>query len=113
MKSSLRRSGRNGSIWRRRITKSTINNDYNLSPVRAHSHNYYEIYFFLEGDAEMNAEEQVFWPKPGEVLVIPPGIVHFLRIRNHEKPYRRIVLWISAGYLEGLTASVGGLRISV
>lgn len=77
-------------------------NDYNLSPVRAHSHNYYEIYFFLEGDAEMNAEEQVFWPKPGEVLVIPPGIVHFLRIRNHEKPYRRIVLWISAGYLEGL-----------
>ena len=45
-------------------------NDYNLSPVRAHSHNYYEIYFFLEGDAEMNAEEQVFWPKPGEVLVI-------------------------------------------
>ena len=40
-------------------------NDHNLSPVRAHSHNYYEIYFFLEGDAEMNAEEQVFWPKPG------------------------------------------------
>lgn len=77
-------------------------NDHNLSPVRAHSHNYYEIYFFLEGDAEMNAEEQVFWPKPGEVLVIPPGVVHFLRIRNREKPYRRIVLWISASYLEGL-----------
>lgn len=50
----------------------------------------------------MNAEEQVFWPKPGEVLVIPPGVVHFLRIRNREKPYRRIVLWISASYLEGL-----------
>ena len=55
-------------------------NDHNLSPVRAHSHNYYEIYFFLEGDAEMNAEEQVFWPKPGEVLVIPPGVVHFLSL---------------------------------
>ena len=77
-------------------------NDYRPSPVRAHSHNYYEIYFFLEGDAEINAEEQTFWPRPGEVLVIPPGVVHFLRIRNQEKNYRRIVLWISAGYLEGL-----------
>ena len=50
--------------------------DYNLSKVDLHTHDYYEFYFFLEGDISIEIARQVYSLKFGDVLVVPPYIPH-------------------------------------
>lgn len=67
--------------------------DQNLSKVKNHSHDYYEFYFFLEGDIRMHIAGQAYPLQYGDVILIPPGIKHHATIGN-SKIYRRFVLWI-------------------
>ena len=76
--------------------------DYYLSKVESHTHNYYEFYFFLEGNVDMIIEGDVFSMHPGDLVLIPPKIRHHAEIRNQELPYRRFVFWISREYCKRL-----------
>ena len=76
--------------------------DYYLSKVESHTHNYYEFYFFLEGNVDMIIEGDVFSMHPGDLVLIPPKIRHHAEIRNQELPYRRLVFWISREYCKRL-----------
>ncbi|MCI5650582.1 MAG: AraC family transcriptional regulator [Fusicatenibacter sp.] len=77
-------------------------NGYKLSPVEAHHHDYYEIYFFLEGSVEICVEGRTLSPAPGDLVIVPPEKTHFPRILSYEKPYRRIVLWVGKDYIQHL-----------
>lgn len=70
-------------------------NDADLSRVRRHSHDYYEFYFFLEGDVSMNIDGRNYPLHPGDVILIPPGVPHYAAIDAASAPYRRFVFWIS------------------
>ena len=76
--------------------------DLNFSGVKKHSHDYYEFYFFLEGQISMFIENQEIQPKSGDVLLIPPGTSHHLIIRDESVPYQRFVFWISSKYYKEL-----------
>ena len=76
--------------------------DYYLSKVESHTHNYYEFYFFLEGNVDMIIEGDVFSMHPGDLVLIPPKIRHHAEIRNQELPCRRFVFWISREYCKRL-----------
>ncbi len=78
--------------------------DLNFSGVKKHSHDYYEFYFFIEGDISMFIEDMEFRPKFGDVLLIPPGISHRMEIHDHTIPYQRFVFWISRDYYEQLAS---------
>ena len=73
-------------------------NDYNLSKVALHSHNYYEFYFFLEGDISIQIGEEVYPIQYGDIMLIPPHIPHRPIIHSTSIPYRRFVFWISHEY---------------
>lgn len=77
-------------------------NDRNLSHVDMHSHNYYEFYFFLEGNVKMQIQDQQYSLKYGDLILIPPRIYHKAVIDNMEVPYRRFVFWISQEYCNHL-----------
>lgn len=77
-------------------------NDKVLSPVKAHTHNYYEFYFFLEGDIDMYIGDKAYRIKHADLVLIPPNTSHYPRFIDNEKPYRRFVLWISQEYLNEL-----------
>ena len=79
--------------------------DYNLSKVDLHTHDYYEFYFFLEGDISIEIARQVYSLKFGDVLVVPPYIPHRPIIHNMKVPYRRFVLWISQNYYDYLLSN--------
>lgn len=68
--------------------------DHNLSKVKSHSHDYYEFYFFLEGNIEMRIDGQTYPLQYGDVILIPPGIRHHATI-GQTHLYRRFVLWLS------------------
>ena len=75
-------------------------NDTRLTNVKRHKHDYYEFYFFLEGDVEQRIGAQLQTLKPGDVVVIPPGTSHRTMIMGH--PYRRFILWLSASFYNTL-----------
>ena len=72
--------------------------DYKLPKVSLHSHDYYEFYFFLEGDISIQLDKEIFPILPGDLLLVPPGIPHRPSIHNQDIPYRRFVFWISQEY---------------
>lgn len=76
--------------------------DYYLSKVEDHTHNYYEFYFFLEGDVTMMIEGEEYTLKSGDVVLIPPKVRHHARIHSQKAPYRRFVFWISEEYCNHL-----------
>ncbi len=77
-------------------------NDQNLSKVDLHSHNYYEFYFFLEGNISIQIGDALYPIQYGDVMLIPPGIPHRPIIHSTDLPYRRFVFWISHAYCEHL-----------
>jgi len=77
-------------------------NDRNFSKADLHTHDYFEFYFFIEGDISTQIGNKVYPVKPFDIMLIPPRIAHRLIIHNIEKPYRRFVFWISQDYYNHL-----------
>ena len=76
--------------------------DTAFKPVDAHTHDYYEFYFFLEGDVSIDIEGARFKLNPGDVVLIPPGKSHHPIVSSMEHHYRRFVFWISQDYCNEL-----------
>ncbi len=79
--------------------------DRSLPKVDLHSHDYYEFYFFLEGEVQIQVGNEVFPVRYGDIMLIPPHLSHCTMIRGHAKPYRRFVFWISQEYCNHLLQS--------
>lgn len=81
---------------------------YNEMPkqaVSSHSHDYYEFYFFQEGNVIIMIEEQPYPIKSGDFLLIPPGVRHYPVFLDTVTPYRRFILWISTDYCNRMIQS--------
>lgn len=77
-------------------------NDTKPAHVSSHQHDYYEFYFFLEGNIDYQIEEQVHHLEYGDYLLIPPGVPHRPIFHRVDVPYRRFVLWISKAHYQNL-----------
>lgn len=63
---------------------------------------FYEVYLFLEGSVTYHIQSEQYDLCPGDILLIPPGMMHWPVIHTPKKPYRRVFLWIDCGYLRSL-----------
>ena len=79
-------------------------NDTNLTKVDSHTHDYFEFYFFLEGNITMYIDDIPHHMKPGDVLLIPPELPHHAVCSDSSTPYRRFIFWISKSYYQQLAA---------
>lgn len=78
-----------------------------FKPIDFHNHDFYELYFFLDGGVTYYIEDQVYELEPGELLVIPPGRMHRPVIFDSSAIYERMVLWINVDYLHTLEGGTG------
>lgn len=78
--------------------------DTRFRSVGSHSHDYYELYFYEEGAVTMEIDGRGYPLRPGDVIVIPPGVDHRALLTDPEKPYRRFVFWQKPAFLEALEA---------
>lgn len=76
--------------------------DTSLTKVASHSHDYYEFYFFLEGDVSIQIGNAQYPVTYGDVMLIPPQVRHRPIIHSLNEPYRRFVFWISQDYCRHL-----------
>ena len=75
-------------------------NDRHPRDVTSHAHRYYEFYFFLQGDMVLHIAEKEYVIQPGDVIVLPPDVHHYVTVINPETPYRRFVFWITREYCQ-------------
>lgn len=78
--------------------------DTDIKHVSTHFHNYYEFYFFLEGDVDYEIDGVKYPLQYGDFLLIPPGLRHRPVFKSMNTPYRRFVLWLNKEYYEQLCA---------
>jgi len=76
--------------------------EFSPNSVKSHTHDYYEFYFFLEGDLSLSISDEMHKIKSGDFLLIPPRTEHYPIIHNNKGAYRRFILWISADYFDSL-----------
>ncbi len=78
--------------------------DPKIEGVAMHHHDFYEVYFFLNGSVEYRVEGRTFLLEPGDLLLINPNEFHQPLV-NPGAAYERIVLWIDKAYLESFSDS--------
>lgn len=76
--------------------------DQPISSVGPHTHDYYEFYFFLEGNICLHVEQKSYHIQPGDFIIIPPETSHYPEFLDSTTPYRRFILWVSRDYYETL-----------
>lgn len=76
--------------------------DRNLAKIEAHTHNYYEFYFFMDGDVSMQIGKDLYPLRFGDIIIVPPQVPHRAIIHNQKIPYRRFVFWITQDFYEHL-----------
>lgn len=76
--------------------------DVKLTHVSAHSHDYYEFYFFLNGEVDYILGNQSFHLKYADMMIIPPGVSHKAFIRDSSVSYQRFVFWVKREFIEQL-----------
>ncbi len=80
--------------------------DIHMKATGSHTHDYYEFYFFIDGNVSMVIADKTYPLSPGDLVLIPPHIPHYAIIHDTEVYYQRFVFWISRDYCNQL------LRIS-
>ena len=76
--------------------------DTHMMGQRDHTHNYYEFYFFLNGNADIEINGVAYPLKTGDMILIPPMVNHHIILKDEETPYQRIVFWITDEYCRQL-----------
>lgn len=79
--------------------------DKDFKTVEMHSHDFSEIYFFLQGSASYIVEDCKYSLRPGDVLLIPPNKLHQLDIKDSAMTYERFVVWLNQRYLKRISTS--------
>ena len=75
---------------------------------KMHCHGSYEIYYMITGNVEYMVEGRTYIPRPGSLVIIPPGCFHGLRILDCEE-YHRIRLHFKM-CIRDSPQTAGGIR---
>lgn len=67
-----------------------------------HHHDFYEMYFLLDGNVSYWVNGEIYNLKPGDILLINPMVLH-RPVDNKNAVCERMVLWLEKQYLEGLS----------
>lgn len=68
----------------------------NMDNFRMHTHDYYEIYCFLSGNAKYFVEGNIYKLRPGDIFFIKKSEAHSLNITS-PAPYERAVIQFTSG----------------
>ncbi len=72
-----------------------------------HYHNFYEMIYVLEGEYTSLIENQMYYLKKGDFLLIDTNVMHrYYHIENKHDSSKRIILWISKNILEYLSDGI-------
>ena len=77
--------------------------DNHCTPSHLHCHDYYEIYFFQQGDILFYIDDNIYKVSPGQFIIISPFLMHGVVERKELIQYERGSLYISSKALSNLS----------
>ena len=77
-------------------------NDKHITPLKEHSHKYYEFYFFLGGEVSITIKKQTYNLEKGDMILLPPGVKHYVTIHDPDIAYQRFIFWITPEFASEL-----------
>lgn len=77
--------------------------DKKCIPSTLHCHDYYEIYFFMQGDIQFFVDDHIYKVIPGQFLIIPPFLMHGVVERKELLQYERGSLYMSSKALTNVS----------
>ena len=60
-----------------------------------HTHDYYELYFLLDGERDFFVDNKMFVVPKNSIVIVPPYVMH----KTEGGPYKRININVSSAYL--------------
>ena len=85
--------------------------DMNTFPSSLHSHDYYELVIFVEGEINYVCESSVYSPNRGDVIIIPPGKFHMSKLKGERTHYKRHVFYLYPNAFDAVSPSLAELLI--
>ena len=85
--------------------------DVNTFPSSLHSHDYYELVIFVEGEINYVCESSVYSPKRGDVIIIPPGKFHMSKLKGERTHYKRHVFYLYPNAFDTVSPSLAEILI--
>ncbi len=85
--------------------------DTNTFPSSLHSHDYYELVVFVEGEINYVCESSVYSPKRGDVIIIPPGKFHMSKLKGERTHYKRHVFYLYPNAFDAVGVSLAEILI--
>ena len=82
--------------------------DKYLKDVSLHSHDFYELYYFISGNVSYVIDNVEYKLNSGDILLISPNNLHRPNF-NEELEYERIVMWINPKYLKEQSTNITNL----
>lgn len=68
------------------------------SQILPHEHDHFEFFFLLSDSFDYVVQNKTYHMKQNDLLVIPPGVIHFPDMSMRGVLYDRIVLWINRDF---------------
>lgn len=68
-----------------------------------HAHDYYEFYIYLSGNIDIAVEEKLYTPKPYDLFIFPPGVMHRWAAKPNVGRYERVFLYIRCDCFESMS----------
>lgn len=65
-----------------------------------HTHDFYELYLFLKGEATFIVEDYAHTLTPGDMVIVPPGKFHRAAFNDLDMPYERLLVYVSTDTLQ-------------
>lgn len=86
-----------------------IFNNYTTTTITTeiHQHDFYEVLFFLQGEARFFVEGRLYPMQPGDIILSSPGELHRVEVLGDAIPYERIIVWIHPLLMNELCAASG------
>ncbi len=86
--------------WTNHIVGDTLSYSYRDTtydsysfPTRLHSHDYYELVIFEEGDIHYICDGNVYYPSFADMMLVPPGKFHVTVPDSEQTRYKRHVFY--------------------
>ena len=71
--------------------------------VQPHKHNFYELYCILSGGYTYHVEDNRYVIRPGSLILVRPGEIHWPELQGSPQDIERIVLWLNPQFIASLS----------
>lgn len=106
----IRLTGMQSEEYFREFYYINYKGDNNIEQISGHKHEFYELLLYIYGSVDFKVEDFTYALQYGDIIVIPPNVMHKANIQTEKGSYRRYVLWLTEDFIKSLVEFDDSMR---